>query len=267
MKRNVGSAKALAVILSATLALSPSITVAATAGENAANLSATVEEAEEKATAESTEETSEEKVSEKADESVKDTDDKSGEAEEVSEKAEEENGADKEAQVESQEEVQSEEEKTASDEESSEEEELPLFEEVDPEEEGLEAPVTAVDALETEVPVEEKDPDEQTRVIIVMEGDSVLDKGYDTENLADNSAAMNLSENIIAEQEETVEKISAEALDGQQLDVNYNLSIITNAVSADVAYKDIDNIVKVDGVAAVYVAQKYVPQETSEHSS
>ena len=262
MKRNVGSAKALAVILSATLALSPSITVAATAGENAANLSATVEEAEEKATAESTEETSEEKVSEKADESVKETDDKSSEAEEVSEKAEEENGADKEAQVESQEEVQSEE--TDSDEESSDEEELPLFEEVDPEEEGLEAPVTAVDALETEVPVEEKDPDEQTRVIIVMEGDSVLDKGYDTENLADNSAAMNLSENIIAEQEETVEKISAEALDGQQLDVNYNLSIITNAVSADVAYKDIDNIVKVDGVAAVYVAQKYVPQETSE---
>ena len=195
MKRNVGSAKALAVILSATLALSPSITVAATAGENAANLSATVDEAKEKETAESTEETSEEKVSEKADESVKDTDDKSGEAEEVSEKAEEENGADKEARVESQEEVQSEE--TDSDEESSEEENLPLFEEVDPEEEGLEAPVTAVDALETDVPVEEKDPDEQTRVIIVMEGDSVLDKGYDTENLADNSAAMNLSENII----------------------------------------------------------------------
>lgn len=275
MKRNVGSAKALAVILSATLALSPSITAAATAGDNTANLSANVEEAETKETAEATKETTEDKVSEKADESVKETENKSGKSEVVSEKAEEENAADKETQPEQpQEEVQSEEKEIASaekTEESSEEtseekteENLPLFEEVDPQEEGLEAPVTAVDALETDVPIEEKDPDEQTRVIIVMEGDSVLDQGYDTENLADNSAAMNLSENIIAEQEETVEKISAEALDGQQLDVNYNLSIITNAVSADVAYKDIDNIVNVDGVAAVYVAQKYVPQETAE---
>ena len=155
-------------------------------------------------------------------------------------------------------------EEAADDVEDFEDGELPLFEEVDPEEEGLEAPVSAVDALEADIPVEEKNPDEQTRVIIVMEGDSVLDKGYDTEDLAENSAAMNLSENIIAEQEETVEKISIEALDGEQLDVNYNLSIIANAVSADVAYKDIDEIEKVDGVAAVYVAQKYVPQDTNE---
>ncbi len=255
MKRNVGSAKALAVILSATLALSPTITVAATSGDNAASLSTSVDEAEVKEASETKEETEEAK---------EDTSKDSEKTEEDSKKAEENT----ESEVKAEEEKKSEETATATDEDSSDDEEtlvgvedfedgeLPVFEEVDPEEEGLEAPLAAVEVDETDIPVEEKDPDEQTRVIIVMEGDSVLDKGFDTENLADNSAAMNLSENIIAEQEETVEKIQLEALDGEQLDVNYNLSIITNAVSADVAYKDIENIVKVDGVEAVYVAQQ-----------
>ena len=143
-------------------------------------------------------------------------------------------------------------------------EDLPLFEQVDPEEEGLElADVKEVfEAEVTDVETGEPDPDEQTRVIIVMEGDSVLDAGFDTENLAENDAAMNLSESIVAEQEQQVEKIEEQALDGAELDVNYNLSILTNAVSADVAFGDIESIANVDGVKAVYVAQKYEPQAT-----
>ena len=134
-----------------------------------------------------------------------------------------------------------------------------LFEKVESEEEGLKDVTEVLTGEITEKPVEEKDPDEQTRVIIVMDGESVLDAGFDTEDLADNNAAMSLSDSIIAEQEQTVEKISEEALDGEELNVNYNFSILTNAVSADVAYKDIENIVNVKGVAAVYVAQQYEP--------
>ncbi len=219
MKRKVGPARVLALILSASFAFTNVITAAATSGGDAASLSS-----------------SEEEVVFEVDEQ---------EASEEAEAATDE--ATEDASV-----------------EEAESKDAPLFEKVDPKEEGLEDLSTALDGEVTELPVEEKDPDEQTRVIIVMEGDAVLDKGYDTENLADNSEAMNLSESIIAEQEETIEKISEEALDGEELDVNYNLSIITNAVSADVAYKDIDNIVNVDGVAAVYVAQKYDPQETVE---
>ena len=137
--------------------------------------------------------------------------------------------------------------------------EVPFYEKVNPEEERVGGFSDALTADVTDVPVEAQDPEEETRVIIVMEGDAVLDAGYDTADLAENDAAMDLAEQIVADQEETIEKISEEALDGEALDVNYNLSIIANAVSADVAYKDIKNIAKVEGVEAVYVAQKYEP--------
>ncbi len=240
MKRKVGPARVLAVTLSAAMAFSNVVTVSATTGDDAANLSSSQEVTE---VTESSEADSEE-VSAASEASSEEAVDEAKESENAS--------------------VDVEEKTTEESTEESTEDELPLFEEVDPEEEGLQNPAEALVGEEPELPVEEVDPNEQTRVIIVMEGDSVLDKGYDTEDLADNNAAMNLSESIIAEQEETVEKISEEALDGEELEVNYNLSIITNAVSADVAYKDIEKIVKVDGVEAVYVAQKYEPMDTAE---
>lgn len=157
------------------------------------------------------------------------------------------------------EDVEASEEETAEVEETTDAEE-PLFEEVDPQEEGLIDPKEVHAGEEFETPVEAKDPEEQTRVIIVMEGDSVLDKGYDTADLADNKAAMKTADKIEAQQEKTVEKIEREALEGETLDVNYNFSILTNAVSADVAFKDIEEIEKVAGVKAVYVATQYEPQ-------
>lgn len=138
--------------------------------------------------------------------------------------------------------------------------EAPLFEEVDPQEEGLVDPKSVISGEEVETPVEAQDPEEQTRVIIVMEGDSVLDKGYDTADLADNKSAMKAADKIEAQQEKEVKKIEREALDGETLEVNYNFSILTNAISADVAFKDIEEIEKVDGVAAVYVAAQHDPQ-------
>ncbi|SFH54256.1 lactocepin [Pseudobutyrivibrio sp. OR37] len=138
-------------------------------------------------------------------------------------------------------------------------EDLPVFEKVDPKEEGLEDLTEVLNGEDVETPNEEVDPNEQTRVIIVMEGDSVLDKGYDTEDLAENKSAMRAADKIEAAQEKQVEKISNEALDGEELDVNFNFSILTNAISADVAFKDIEAIEKVDGVEAVYVASQYEP--------
>ncbi len=138
-------------------------------------------------------------------------------------------------------------------------EDLPVFEEVDPKEEGLVVPTDILKGETVEKESVEVNPDEETRVIIVMEGDSVIDKGYDTEDLADNKSAMRAADKIEAAQEKQVEKISDEALDGEELDVNFNFSILANAVSADVAYKDIEAIEKVDGVEAVYVATQYEP--------
>lgn len=158
----------------------------------------------------------------------------------------------------------SEEEAAKTEDEETEEAEAPLFEEVDPQEEGLVDPLENVDGETVETPVEPQDPNEQTRVIIVMEGDSVLDKGFDTADLADNKAAMKAADKIEAQQENEVKKIEREALDGEALEVNYNFSILTNAISADVAFKDIEEIEKVDGVAAVYVAAQHDPQVEAE---
>ena len=162
MKRNVGPAKALAVILSASLALSPSITAFATSGEDTAAL----------LTSEETESAAEESSVEVAAENEADAE--SQKTEEAVESSENSEVA----------------EATAN-------EEAPLFEKIESEEEGLASLKDAISGEAAEIPVEEKDPEEETRVIIVMEGDSVLDKGYDTENLADNRAAMNLSDTIV----------------------------------------------------------------------
>ncbi|MCR5641357.1 MAG: S8 family serine peptidase, partial [Lachnospiraceae bacterium] len=139
--------------------------------------------------------------------------------------------------------------------------EAPIFELVDPEEEGLEDAASSIEGEATELPVEEQDPQEETRVIIVMEGDSVLDAGFDTKDIGENKAAAAMSEKMEAEQEAQAEKISEEALDGEDLEVNYSFTLLTNAFSTEVAFEDIEKIEKVDGVAGVYVAEQYEPME------
>ncbi|MBQ7428218.1 MAG: S8 family serine peptidase [Butyrivibrio sp.] len=248
MKKNWGSKRALAVILSASLAFSPAITanasnaasVAGSSTESAdtGNSASSATASTDSSTESSTEENASANTSGSADEATGDSSASKSSSSSASDSSSAEDSAAKATSGESVE-----------------------FEEVDPEEEGLEALSTSIAEDVEEIPVEEKDPEEQTRVIIVMEGDSVIDSGYDIENIAEDQSAINLSESIIEDQDKQVEKIADEALDGEELEVNYNFTILTNAVSAEVAYKDIEKIEKVDGVEAVYVAQLYEPME------
>ncbi|MGN0168983.1 MAG: S8 family serine peptidase [Acetatifactor sp.] len=117
-----------------------------------------------------------------------------------------------------------------------------------------------------EVPEEEPAyaADEQVRVFIVLEDEAVIDAGYEMDGLSVNDDAMRLSSQIEKEQETVVEEIQKEALGGNRLDVRYNFSILTNAVSANVAYGDIEAIREVDGVAEVYIVPVYDVQETAD---
>ena len=100
--------------------------------------------------------------------------------------------------------------------------------------------------------------DEDTvRVFIVFEDDAVVDAGYSTEDIADNSAALKYSDKLESEQDKIIEKIEGEALDGESLDTNHSFTLFTNAVSADVKYRDLESIEAVDGVSAVYIAPVY----------
>lgn len=124
-----------------------------------------------------------------------------------------------------------------------------------------EEPVAAEEAEETEPDYAD---DDDVRVFIVLENDAVLDAGYSSSNLADNEEAKELSEEIVKEQEAVAEQISNEVLDGEELDVRYNLTLLTNAVSANVKYEDIAGIREVDGVAEVYIVPQYDVCETAE---
>ncbi|MBO7634493.1 MAG: hypothetical protein J6S72_08975, partial [Lachnospiraceae bacterium] len=100
--------------------------------------------------------------------------------------------------------------------------------------------------------------DEDTvRVFIVFEDDAVVDAGYSTEDIADNSAALKYSDKLESEQDKIIEKIEGEVLDGESLDTNHSFTLFTNAVSADVKYKNLESIEAVDGVSAVYIAPIY----------
>jgi len=117
-------------------------------------------------------------------------------------------------------------------------------------------------AIEDEEP--EYSEDDTVRVFIVFDDESLVEAGYSTENIAENNSAMQYSDELTATQEEVIEKIEEEALNGESLDTNYSFTILTNAVSADVKYGTLADIEAVDGVSAVYIAPVYETMDNAE---
>lgn len=104
---------------------------------------------------------------------------------------------------------------------------------------------------------EEIPEDENVRVLIALDGESAIEKGYSTDNIVQNSKAMKYADKLEEKQEDITEKISEEALDGKELEVRYNFTLLANAISADVTFGDVEKIEEVDGVAGVYVVPRY----------
>lgn len=270
MKRNWIPKQVLSVILAASLSMTPVITANANPVEEAIEnvIEEDVISEETQLEAEITPETETEEVTEEQQEQDAETVSENEESSE--ENPSEENPSEEEASVEEESETDEEltEDEKKVDKKKKEEEfgEVP-FQEVDTGEEELTEESTSKDtsvADRLKEVTNEPNPDDPARVIIVMEGDSVLDKGYDAKDLADNKTAMKASDHIETSQEREIEKISNEALDGKELKINYSFSILTNAVSAEVTYKDIEKIEKVDGVKAVYVAAEHEPHEVEK---
>lgn len=99
--------------------------------------------------------------------------------------------------------------------------------------------------------------DDVVRVFIVFEDESVVEAGYSTEDIAANKAAMKYSDALEATQDEVIAQIEEKALKGATLEKNYSFTLFTNAISADVKFKDLEEIEAVDGVSAVYIAPVY----------
>lgn len=103
------------------------------------------------------------------------------------------------------------------------------------------------------------DPEESVRVIIVMEGDSIIE-----ENSAAvlNSETEEKVEKLEEDQEAVVAEIEEQVFEGERLSVNYNYTWLLNGVAATVPYRTITEIEAVDGVKKVLVQPVYTVCET-----
>lgn len=98
------------------------------------------------------------------------------------------------------------------------------------------------------------------RVSIVLSDPSTLDKGFSASDIASGSKkAMKYRDKLESKQDKMAKTISKKALDGQSLDVVWNLTLATNIISANVQYGQIEKIEKIKGVDSVLIETRYEP--------
>ena len=97
--------------------------------------------------------------------------------------------------------------------------------------------------------------DEVVRVSIFLEKDSVLEAGYNVKAAGTNFLIKAYRNSLERLQENTIAKI--EKTTGQDLDVVWNLTLIANVISANVAYGQIEEIESVKGVEKVLIETIY----------
>ena len=107
-------------------------------------------------------------------------------------------------------------------------------------------------------------PDDIVRVAIVLKDESAIDEGYPVETIGSDKAAANYQDKLCREQEKVVDRIEEKVLDGDDLDVVTNLTLVANLVSADVEYSQIEEIEKVRGVKEVVIENVYEPLEDEQ---
>ena len=113
---------------------------------------------------------------------------------------------------------------------------------------------------------ENKDEPEETlrgnvRVSIVLDGRSTMDSGYSKDEIALDPAAVSYRDSLKKTQDDMAAVISRDVLNGEALDVVWNLTLAANIISANVPAEKIDEIKALDGVKDVVLETQYYPQE------
>ena len=126
------------------------------------------------------------------------------------------------------------------------------------------------DLFGSENVIEQKEPlhadTDMVRVMIVLEGESAMGQIKGGENFVTDIQTAACRAELQARQDKVADAISRQALDGKKLDVVWNLTLMANAISANVAYGEIDEIAKVEGVERVYLETVYYPQEAQTNN-
>ena len=90
---------------------------------------------------------------------------------------------------------------------------------------------------------------DMVRVSITLAGASTIDAGYATRSIANNAAADIYRTGLKVQQQAMAQRISQDVLGGEALDVVWNMTLLTNTISANVPYGKIEAIEALDGVA------------------
>ena len=124
---------------------------------------------------------------------------------------------------------------------------------------NIKLPIKENAAVEEEAQQQYADTD-VVRVSIVLSDPSTLDKGFSASDIASGSKkAMKYRDKLESKQDKMAKTISKKALDGQSLDVVWNLTLATNIISANVQYGQIEKIENVKGVKQVLIETRYEP--------
>ncbi len=104
-------------------------------------------------------------------------------------------------------------------------------------------------------------PDDVVRIAIILDGKSAIDKGFPVASIAKDKAAAVYRGKLLCEQELVINRIENRVLDGGELDVFTNLTLVANLISANVKYSQIEEIEKLAGVKEVIIENVYEPLE------
>ena len=102
------------------------------------------------------------------------------------------------------------------------------------------------------------------RVSIIVEGNSTIGAGFDTQDIGINPNAISYRSQVLARQNAVANRISKEVLGGEKLDVVWNLTLAANIISANVPAAKIEAIKNVEGVKDVFIEKQYLPSATVE---
>ncbi len=112
-------------------------------------------------------------------------------------------------------------------------------------------------------------PEDIVRVIVVLEGKSLLEQGFTTAQISANTGAVTKQVNSIKAQQESVFSRVESVVYGLKLDsaaktvtLRHSFNVTTNGFSVDVPYAAIGEIAKLDGVKSAFMAPQYtVPED------
>ena len=135
--------------------------------------------------------------------------------------------------------------------------------------------VSAMPAGLTAAPEQEEAPEyaanDLVRVSIVLKDQSTLEMaseaGISPASISGNANAASYRKELEQKQETMAQTISAKVLQGEKLDVVWNLTLAANIISANVPYGKMEEIEKIPGVERVCLETRYEPMAAEKEET